>query len=358
MNTRLVHCFPPAPGNPRNSEGAFIRNTRGEILFAYSRYHGDSNNDHAACDIAMSVSRDEGESWSEPRIIASANTFDVENIMSVSALEQQNGDLAFYFLIKENDCSTTIGRAVTSDGGDSFRVERCGSDFPNAYYVINNDRLVRLADGRILAPAAYVPTLSIRTEIDTGKRTPYTTTLLVSSDDGKSFFKADLDYTTTDPLNIRYGLQEPGVIERPDGSLYLWMRTNYYCQYECESDGDVNSFTVPHASQFTSPPSPMQIKAFGGINYAIYNPIPRYNGRVSIEGTWDRTPFVIRKSDDFNSWGPLNIIEDDPARGYCYPAAFQTRDDHLLVAYCRGNLSDGNTLCHLGISKIDIHSIS
>ena len=48
MNVRLLHQIPPAPDNPRNSEGAFLRGKQGEILFAYSRYHGESCHDHAA----------------------------------------------------------------------------------------------------------------------------------------------------------------------------------------------------------------------------------------------------------------------------------------------------------------------
>ncbi len=353
MNITLTHQLPPSEQNPRNSEGAFIRGKQGEILFAYSRYQGVSNHDHADCDIALTVSWDEGKTWSESRIIARAAEFGVGNIMSVSALEQKNGDLAFYYLIKETDCSTTLGRSVSTDGVN-FRNERCRADFPAHYYVVNNDRLVRLRDGRILAPAAYVEPAQALVD----ERVPYITTLLVSDDDGASFYKADFDYTTTDKQNYRYGLQEPGVIEREDGSLYLWMRTNYYCQYECESDGDVNRFTTPHASQFTSPPSPMQVKCYDGVTYAVYNPVPRYNGRVSEAGTWDRTPIVIRKSlDGGETYGPLNIIEDDPTRGYCYPSIFQTNDGHLLLAYCRGDAIDGNTLCRLGIARVEIASI-
>lgn len=352
MKVALVHQIPPTTQNPRNSEGAFIRGKRGEILFAYSRYHGDSIHDHAACDIAMIVSEDEGKSWSEPRIIAHAADFGVQNIMSVSALEQKNQDLAFYFLIKEQNGGTTIGRAVSSNGVD-FYTERCRADFPSNYYVINNDRLLRLRDGRILAPAAYITAEQVCAEA----KVPYTTTLLISEDDGASFFKADFDFTTTDRLNMRYGLQEPGILERENGSLYLWMRTNYYCQYECESVGDVNAFTTPHASQFTSPPSPMQVKCLDGVTYAVYNPIPRYNGRVCAEGTGDRTPFVIRKSTDGKHFGPLNLIEEDPTRGYCYSAIFPTADGHLLLAYCRGDINDGNMLCRLGIARVEIGTI-
>ena len=353
MKTRLIHEIPPTAGNPRNSEGAFLRGKQGEILFAYSRYHGDSVHDHAACDIALTVSRDEGRSWDEPRIIAPASAFGTQNVMSVSAMEQKDGRPAFYFLIKENDFSTTLGRAISADGVD-FTVERCVAKFPKAYYVVNNDRLVRLSNGDIVAPASYITAEENRS----GGGIPMTATCLVSRDDGASFEKADFDFTTSDPVNTRYGHQEPGILERADG-LYYWMRTNYGCQYESFSASGLTGFFQPRASEFTSPPSPMQIKAVGNAVYAVYNPIPRYNGREMLPGTWGRTPIVIRKSTDGGkTFGALYAIEDDPARGYCYPALFGTTDGRLLVAYSRGGEADGNTLCRLGISEIDIGTIA
>ena len=353
MNTRLIHQFPPAPDNPRNSEGAFLRGHKGEILFAYSRYHGQSCHDHAACDIALTVSRDEGRSWSEPRIIAPASAFGTKNVMSVSAVEQLDGRLAFYFLIKENDFTTTLGRAISADG-EHFTVERCAARFPAAYYVVNNDRLIRLSDGRLVAPASYVSAEDNRT----GAYHGMIATALVSEDDGKSFYKADFDFSTTDPVNARYGHQEPGMLAREDGSVYLWTRTGYGCQYESVSAKGLEGFFPPRPSEFTSPPSPMQIKAVGNAVYAVYNPVPRYNGREMLPGTWGRTPIVLRKSTDGGrSFGKLNVIEDDPSRGYCYPAVFGTRDGRLLLAYCRGDEADGNTLCRLGIAEISTDEI-
>ena len=353
---QITHQLPPSENNPRNSEGAFLRGKNGEILFAYSRYTGDSIHDHASCDIALITSKDEGEHWSEPRIIAPASFFGTKNVMSVSSLVQNNGDLAFYFLIKENDFSTTLGRALSPDG-EHFTLQRCRFDCKPAFYVINNDRLVRQKSGRILAPAAYITAEKNRAHTQTKEIAPYMTTLLYSDDDGASFQSVGWEYTSDDSVNGYYGLQEPGIIEYEDGSLFYWMRTNYGCQFECESNGDIECFTLPHAGHFTSPVSPMQVKEYDGVIYTIYNPIPNYNGRINQEGTWGRTPFVLRKSEDGKAFGPLNVIEDDESRGYCYPAMFQTRDNCLLVAYCRGDAKDGNTLCRLGITKIAIDSI-
>ena len=356
MNSKLLHQLPPAENNPRNSEGAFIRGKKGEILFAYSRYAGNSCHDHARCDIALISSFDEGRSCSEPRIIAKASEFGAVNIMSVSAMELTDGKIAFFYLIKDNfenkGLILNLGRSISEDG-ENFANERCEIKAPPAYYIVNNDRLVRLKSGRILAPTAYTPC-----DAHKGKSVlPYVTSCLYSDDDGKTFYKANFDLRSAYGLNYKYGLQEPGVIEREDG-LYLWMRTEYGTQYESFSNGELEDFCDAHPSIFTSPLSPMQMKEYDGVIYTVYNPAPRYNGREMAPGTWGRTPLVIRKSiDGGKTFGELNVIEDDPTRGYSYPAMFKTNDGRLLLGYCRGDASDVNNLCRIGITEIEIDSI-
>ncbi len=356
MKTKLLHQLPPGENNPRNSEGAFIRGKKGEILFAYSKYSGDSCHDHAACDIALIVSYDEGRNWSEPRIIAYAAEYGAQNIMSVSAMELLDGRIAFFYLVKdvEEDGSIilNIARSV-SDDGVNYVNERCEIKAPAAYYIVNNDRMVRLKSGRILAPTAY-----ISRDVHFGRSyEPYITSCLYSDDDGKTFYKADFKLESAYGINLKYGLQEPGIIEREDG-LYLWIRTDYGTQYESFSSTGVDGFSEAHPSIFTSALSPMQMKEYDGVTYAVYNPVPRYNGRDMAEGTWGRTPLVIRKSTDGGkTFGPLNVIEDDPTRGYSYPAMFKTNDGRLLLGYCRGDAADGNNLCRLGISDVEIDTV-
>lgn len=69
---QILLDIPPAPGNPRNSEGAFLALRDGSLLFAYSRFRGESDADHAGADIVGIRSRDGGESWSAPETLLSA----------------------------------------------------------------------------------------------------------------------------------------------------------------------------------------------------------------------------------------------------------------------------------------------
>ena len=60
--------------------------------------------------------------------------------------------------------------------------------------------------------------------------------------------------------------------------------------------------------------------------------------------------------DNGKTFGTAHVIEGED-RGYCYPAVFETRDGHLLCAYCRGGKEDKACLCRLGISRIEIASL-
>ena len=353
---RLVNELAPSKFNPRNSEGDFLRAKDGKIYFAYSRYSldpgkyaDDTSNDHAPCDIYMISSADEGETWSEPTLLASAKDFGVSNIMSVSALYQQNGECAFYFMIKELDGSAGYGRAFFENG---IRVERCDWIGPKAYYVINNGRLVRFEDGTICAPAAKYPYIP-----NGSGHVPKSVVLFISEDDGKTFVmdEASEQIPRSAHLCKTGGYEEPGVTILPDGKRWLYTRTKMRCQYQAFAPAGTLEFDELDLSDISSPRSPMSVfKSPSGEIYAVYNPIPQFDGQVLPKG-WNagRTPLVIRKLQPDGKLGELYVIEDDEKRGYCYTTAFFTNDGKMLLAYCRGGEEDAKCLCRLGIAKID-----
>ncbi len=351
MDPYLIHQICPSEGNPRNSEGAFLRAPNGEILFAYSRYTGSSASDDAACDIALIRSTDNGRTFSEPEIIARAAEFGTANIMSVSALPLLDGTLCFWFLIKEPDGTSTIGRTYSTDG-KTFRAERCECLLPKCYYVINNDRMIRLADGRIAVPLAAHQMVFDREGHCKAFDNAATMFVAVSDDEGRSF--CDTGARVSLPPRILgepIWTQEPGIFERTDGAVIMWMRTNAGSQYVCVSYDRMRSFTMPEPSELTSPCSPLSMLCHQGKIYAAYNPIPEYNGRCTEWGA-SRTPLVIRISEDAGrTWGPLNQIGEDPARGYCYASMFAADDETMLLSVCRGAINSG-CLKETGIYRI------
>ncbi|MBR2615938.1 MAG: exo-alpha-sialidase [Clostridia bacterium] len=350
---KLVFDLAISGNNARNSEGSFIRLKDGSILFAYSRYCSASWRDEASCSIAGIRSLDEGETWSEPEILVKSSDFGVANIMSVSALQQQNGDVGLYFLIKENDGHTSFGRALSADGVH-FTPERCEMQAPLSYYVVNNDRFLRLQDGRIAVPVA------MHAFYGYGKADGFSSaTVLVSDDDGKTFCITPCRLTIPALNQSGRGMQEPGIYQYSDGTVYLWARTTAGFQYECFSRDLFQTFTTPQPSPFSSPASPLEIAEHEGVLYAVYNPAPSYNGHTRTSASANRTPLVVRKSlDEGRKWSLPTVIEGDKRRGYCYPALFFTRDGAMLCAYCRGGLPEEEfCLQRMGITKIPLEEI-
>ena len=96
---REVLFLSTGEGNPRNGEGAFLRLKNGEILFVYTAYIGEDWNDHCTAELYGCVSPDEGETWSNPHLILKKPA-DSKNLMSVSFLRMQNGDIGLFYLKK------------------------------------------------------------------------------------------------------------------------------------------------------------------------------------------------------------------------------------------------------------------
>ena len=87
--------LPPGPDNPRNSEGSFLPLKDGRILFAYSRYYGNSKSDHATADIAARYSSDQGRTWTTNDTILVKNEGGM-NVMSAGLLRLQSGEIALF----------------------------------------------------------------------------------------------------------------------------------------------------------------------------------------------------------------------------------------------------------------------
>ena len=356
MQDHIVVSYGPDERYSRHSEGAFLRLKDGRILFVYSRFTGNYH-DAAPCGLASSYSWDEGETWSEPRQLLSASMYNTKNIMSVSLMRMQNGDVGLFYGVKATPTCNRKMLSLSSDEGETFykHIECTLPDRP-AYCVLNNDRVERLSTGRIIMPLAYH-----RGGSDPESDNYYfdgrgVAVFLYSDDDGATWQEApDIVFAPFTGSNT--GLQEIGVIEKKDGTLWGYSRTDKMYQYEFFSfDGGLH-WTQAQPFRFTSPRSPLKIKRHPetGDLYAVWNPIPNYNGRYTSKAGWGRTPIVWAVShDDGVTWSENHTIEDDPEHGYCYPAIFFTKDGGMLVAYCSGGQEDGICLARLTIKKIAI----
>ncbi len=356
---RIVCEIGRSDDNPRNSEGDFAVLNNGNILFAYSRYHGLNNSDDAPCDIAGMLSRDGGKTFSPLNgFLVSASEHSAQNVMSVSFSRLPSGELGLFYLCKFSPQSALYMRVASPEDETVFGEARCVIPQENgSYFVVNNSRVCMTKSGRMFIPAARHKV--VRDVAGHMQADYYAKSVLFLSDDGVVWRRLPRIFSLPQRGYSETGLQEPGVIELPDGRLYTYFRTDRAFQFESISADNGRQWSVPRPSRFTSPESPMLIRRnpYSGMYYAFWNPIPEYNGRIRADAPWvdaGRTPFVMAVSQNGLDYSSYTVLEDDPAHGYCYPAACFLDNKTLLLSYCCGGPEDGNCLSRTRIVRITL----
>ncbi len=355
MNESTVWEVSPTPNNPRNSEGAFLDLGESNILFCCTSFTGEHARDYTAADIARMTSLDGGRTWTAPSVILRASDHGAINIMSVSLFKMRGGDIGMFYLVRRSWTDMRIVLRRSDDEGLSWSppadcTPRTG------YFVMNNDRAVRLSSGRILLPAAE----HSNTVTEGGKPlfSAATVTFFYSDDDGLSWRESSSRLLLSG-IRSSAGLQEPGVVELKNGLLYGWARTDLGVQYEFFSRDGGENWSAATPSHFSSPLSPLSMKRIAdGRLLALWNPIPEYLTRNSDKRNGGRTPLVFSLSgDEALSWPEPQILEDDPQAGYCYTAILPL-EDAVLLAYCAGDIRrDPSCLNRLRIRRVPLTSL-
>jgi photosystem II stability/assembly factor-like uncharacterized protein len=323
-----IRLLPPGPGNPRNSEGAFITLNDGRLLFIYTHFTGGGA-DHAAAHLAARSSRDGGKTWTDRDEVILENEAKL-NVMSVSLLRLANGDIGLFYLRKNaaDDCRLYLRRS--SDEGKSFGEPiLC---IPEAgYYVVNNDRVIQLASGRLVAPASF------RQAAGRPAAHPGTAICYLSDDDGRTWRKSKTELPS--PERSRSGLQEPALVELKDGKLMMLCRTDQGSQYRSYSADGGDTWSQAKPSELKSPLSPASIKRIPktGDLLLVWNDHSRIDD--SLKGK--RTPLSAAISrDEGTTWGATKTLDDNPDGWYCYTAiAFV--GDRVLLGHCAGDSKIG-----------------
>ncbi|MEF3308620.1 sialidase family protein [Paenibacillus sp. GYB004] len=181
----------------------------------------------------------------------------------------------------------------------------------------------------------------------------------LSDDDGFSWREAK-NYCVLPYSRTISGLQEPGVVELSDGSLFAWARTDVGCQYGMYSRDGGETWSSPEPTPFSSPCSPLSMKRIPDQDalLAVWNPIPHYQTREYTRISGGRTPLVGAISkDEGQSWADFFAAELEEDRGgYCYTAIHFTSDS-VLLAYCAGEPEDRSRLARLKVRKIRLSDI-
>lgn len=344
----VVWHLPHGAGNPRNSEGAFVTLADGRLMFAWTQFYGKSWHDHARARIVARISPDGGQSWPGPeRVLVDGEG--LWNVMSVSFARLSDGRLALFYVRKNGLLDCRLWMRVSEDEGQHFGPATACIHAPG-YFVVNNARVLRTRAGRLIVPAAYH---RVRAADDDQHALDLRGIALFyySDDDGESWHES-ADWLAL-PVRDGAGLQEPGVVELSDGRLLGWARTGTGRQWVMRSRDGGERWTRPRRGPFHSPCSPLSMLRLSdagadsgphpGALLAVWNDArhlwdeaARTRLLAARESTWLRTPLVWALStDEGRSFGPPQVIDADPERGYGY-AALHEIDGHLLVAACCG----------------------
>jgi len=332
--------LPPSPENPRNSEGSMVELADGSILFAYSHFTSGSR-DNSSGHIASRLSTDRGRTWSSQDVTLVENE-GRENVMSVSFLRLQTGEIALFYAIKNSwdDCRLYMRTSV--DEGATWSDPAC--TIPDmGYFVVNNDRVVQLKSGRLVVPAARHP------RVDGEWSSRGIATCYLSEDVGATWRRAKSELHA--PEGVGSGLQEPGVIELRDGRLMMLCRTTAGCQFRSYSEDGGVTWSEAVRSDVMSPCSPTTLRRIPstGDILMVWND---HSGELAKLGQ-KRTPFTTAISkDEGQTWENTKVLEDDPDGWYCYTSALFVHE-RVILSHCAGNRDIGGlNLCQ--ITNVDV----
>lgn len=333
----------PAPGNPRNSEGDFITLKDGRILFIYSRFTGNSSSDFAAASLVGRFSGDGGKTWTTEDVPIINNEGGM-NVMSVSLLRLQDGRIALFYARKNSidDCIPLM--RVSSDEARTWsEAVPCITD-RKGYFVLNNNRVIQLKNGRLLMPVALHETPPGASFNGKGRLFAY-----YSDDNGQSW---KVSQEVANPAGVT--LQEPGLIYLKDSRLMMIVRTDGGVQYASYSTDQGQTWSAAQPTGIVSPVSPAtiaRIPATGDLLMVWNNNDNRETN--PIRGR--RTPLNIAVSkDEGKSWQHVKTLEADPDGWYCYTAIHFVGKKDILLSYCAGNRPKGTGLSVTNVTRLNL----
>jgi len=303
----------PGPNNPRNSEGDFVTLKDGKILFIYSHFTGNSGGDFGNGYLASRFSADNGKTWSKEDKTVVNQEGDM-NVMSVSLLRLKNGSIALFYGIKnsQQDCMPMM--RISDDEAKTWSDPiPCITD-KKGYFVLNNNRVIQLNNGRLLMPVALH-------NVPNGKWSNIGRLFTYYSDDNGKTWKSSEEVANPDQVIT----QEPGVVEQKEGTIFMFIRANKGTQYASYSKDNGETWSAAQPIRIASPLSPASIARIPSTGDLLM--VWNNNGTNQ-----KRTPLNVAVSkDEGKSWEHIKILEDDPDGVFCYTAIHFIGKDVLLA---------------------------
>ncbi len=259
------------------------------------------------------------ESWVVPlgSITANANLIRLKDGRLMTIVRQISSDPA----IAENK-GADFYTAFSEDDGYHFELGNKINEKSGCYYLMNQ-RLCRTHTGRILLPVAYVPEEYLIKE-EFFEKSGFAGCFF-SDDEGETWSEGSFLV----PKNADQ-LSEPCVAQGEDELVHLYARTGYGYLYRSISHDNGETWEEEVPSSLRSPCAPFTItfdshsKQF----FAVWD-----NSFPGLVHQYPRSPICLAKSSDCIHWEMVCELDQDPMKGYGYPAVYFTEKEVLVTYY-------------------------
>ena len=321
-----VVVYPSTQQNPRYTEGSVLPLRDGSLLFAATEFQG-TGSDFAEAHIVGRRSTDGGRTWGKGRVLQQ-NTGGM-NVMSVSLRRLPSGQVAMFYLQKNSHADLDLFVRFSPDETATFGnpVLVTADD---GYHVVNNDRIVQLSTGRLVAPAASTP--------DVHKVNHFVSHCYLSDDNGRTWRGGSSGVDAP-----KRGAMEPEVIELTDGRVMMIVRTQLGfigCSYS--GDGG-DTWTGMQSLGVKAPEAPAtlrRIPATGDLLLVWNNTFTAGAGHGG-----KRTPLTAAISrDEGTSWQHVKNLESDSKRTYSY-TSLVFNGDRAIMSYWDSGAGQGMLSC-------------
>lgn len=313
--------YPATDANPRYSEGDVHVLNDGRLLYGTTEFIDDWS-DFAKARIVGRISSDGGQTWGEQQVLQE-NTGG-KNVMSLTFQDLSETEVGMFYLRKNDFDDLDVYLRRSSDGGLTFGEAALVTDAPG-YHVMNNDRVIRLESGRLLAPAASSP--------DVVKDNHFTCRTWISDDGGAAWrmSKGVVDYSLR-------GAMEPELLELNDGRILMTIRTQlgHIAASYSEDGGDI--WTEASSWGVRSPEAPSTLRRIPSTGDLLLIWNDNFTEGAGHGGI--RSPLTVAISkDEGETWmhkKNIESVEDDPSLftgGFSYISATFDRDRVLLSYY-------------------------
>jgi sialidase-1 len=346
-----IYAFPLALFAPadeqhsRRSEASMVALRDGSVLCAYGRHTGPKDPGYAALlnarvtryaggspierdndsgEIVMVRLDASGRKLTEERVVIPAPA-DGLNSMSPALRRLSDGRLGLLYSHRQSTRVASRRFLTSADEGVTWSPPVIVA--AGGYRTGCHDRFTILSNGRLIAPCHGGD------DFDSHYRKIWVTW---SDDRGETWQVGDeialprLEWPGV--KGMESGCNEPGVVERADGSLLMTMRTAMGTQFCSESSDRGTTWSSPRSMEVSSPSAPAHLSRIPDSDELLLVWTPNYDSRVSMQG--DRhTVLACVSSDGGRSWPHhrRKVLLHDPTRNTDYPSIHYQEDEVWIV---------------------------